>query len=87
MVKFQGMLRSGRGMGPYAKRENLYLTQYFEFPWFKSLRKERPLCKWIQKSEVGKPPDRPAIGQVKGNDKSKLGQEDDVEAASTKFGN
>lgn len=76
-------------MGPYAKWENLYLTQYFEFSWFKSLGKERPLCEWIQKSEVGKPPDRPAKGQVKGNDESelKVGQEGDVEAKSTKFGN
>lgn len=73
-------------MGSYAKRENLYLTQYFEFSWFKSFG---PLCEWIRKSEVRKTPDRPAIGQMRGIDESKLkvGQEDDVEAKSTKFGN
>lgn len=51
----------------------------------------------IQKLEVGKLPDRPAIGQMKSNDKSelKVGQEKfkrasfkyNVEADSTEFGN
>lgn len=40
MVKLQDMLRSGTGKqewGPMPSGRILYLIQYFEFSWFKSL--------------------------------------------------